>query len=86
MPRITPTTFYLSNRRHTLVTDRRTVVLEPGDVTVADTASAVTMTTKEPYSTIGLTVPASVLREFICDPEQIVGMRFSGKGLSYYQH
>jgi AraC-like DNA-binding protein len=70
---------YMSNRRHMLVTDKRTVVLEPGDVTVADTATAVTMTTKEPYSTVGLTVPASLLHTFIPEPEKVVGMRFSGR-------
>jgi len=74
-----PYNIYLSNRRQMLVTDRKTIVLEPGDVTVADSATAVTITTKEPYSTIGLTVPASVLRTYIPEPEQVVGVRFSGK-------
>jgi AraC family transcriptional regulator, positive regulator of tynA and feaB len=70
---------YLSNRRQMLATENRTVVLEPGDVTVADSATAVTITTKEPYSTIGLTVPASLLHEYIPDPGRVVGTRFSGK-------
>ncbi|MEP7243113.1 MAG: helix-turn-helix domain-containing protein [Gammaproteobacteria bacterium] len=70
---------YLSNRRQILVMDKRMVVLEAGDVTVTDGASALTITTKEPYSTIGLTVPASLLRRYIPDPEKIVGVRFSGK-------
>jgi AraC family transcriptional activator of tynA and feaB len=70
---------YLSNRRHMLATDKNTVVLEPGDVTVTDSATAMTMTTKEPYSTIGLTVPASLLHSYIAEPERVVGARFSGK-------
>jgi AraC family transcriptional regulator, positive regulator of tynA and feaB len=74
-----PYNIYLSNRRHMLVTDKKTIVLEPGDVTVADSATAVTMTTKEPYSTIGLTVPASLLHAYIPDPERVVGVRFSGR-------
>lgn len=70
---------YLSNRRQMLVTNQRTVVLEPGDVTVADSATALTITTNEPYSTIGLTVPASLLRAYIADPEKVIGVRFSGR-------
>jgi AraC-like DNA-binding protein len=46
---------------------------------VADSATAVRITTKEPYSTIGLTVPAGLLRTYIPEPEKIVGVRFSGK-------
>jgi AraC family transcriptional activator of tynA and feaB len=70
---------YLSNRRQSVVTGNRTVVLEPGDVTVTDPATAVAITTKEPYSTIGLTVPGSLLRNYIREPESVVGVRFSGK-------
>jgi AraC-like DNA-binding protein len=70
---------YMSNRRHTIVTPDRTVVLEPGDVTVSDSDTDVTITTKEPYTTIGLTVPADVLRSYISDPEKAVGVRFSSK-------
>lgn len=70
---------YISNRRHVVSTNRRTVVLEPGDVTVTDTATAVTMTTKEPYTTIGLTVPASLLSTHVAEPEKLVGVRFSSK-------
>jgi len=52
-------------------------------VTVADSAMAATMITDEPYTTIGLTVPASVLRHYLPEPEKAVGVRFSGKaGLS----
>jgi AraC family transcriptional activator of tynA and feaB len=74
-----PYNVYLSNRRQSVVTGDRTVVLEPGDVTVTDSATAVAITTKEPYSTIGLTVPGSLLRTYIQDPERVVGVRFSGK-------
>src|SRR5687767_2529586 len=70
---------YLSNRRHSIVSGDKSIVLEPGDVTVTDSATAVAITTKEPYSTIGLTVPGSLLRTYIRDPESVVGMRFSGK-------
>lgn len=74
---------YISNRRHMIATSNRTVTLEPGDVTVADSATAVTMTTKEPYTTVGLTVPASLLRKYMPEPEKAVGARFSSKtGLS----
>jgi len=74
-----PYNIYLSNRRQMLVTESRTVVLEPGDVTVADSATAVRITTKEPYTTIGLTVPAGLLRTYIPEPEKLVGVRFSGR-------
>ncbi len=69
----------MSNRRQSVAAGNRTVVLEPGDVTVTDPARAVSITTKEPYSTIGLTVPGSLLQTFIPDPERVVGVRFSGK-------
>lgn len=74
-----PYNIFLSNRRQMLVTGNKTIVLEPGDVTVTDPATAVTITTKEPYSTIGLTVPDSLLRTYIREPEKLVGVRFSGK-------
>jgi AraC family transcriptional activator of tynA and feaB len=70
---------YLSNRRQLLVKNGHTIILEPGDVTVADCSTAVAITTREPYSTIGLTVPASVLCTYIPDPEKFVGTRFSGR-------
>lgn len=78
-----PYNIYISNRRHKVVTNNRSVILEPGDVTVTDSAMAATMITNEPYTTIGLTVPASVLRRYLPEPEKAVGTRFSGKaGLS----
>jgi AraC family transcriptional activator of tynA and feaB len=70
---------YVSNRRHNVVTGNRSLVLEPGDVTVTDSATATSIMTKEPYSTIGLTVPGYVLRNFVRDPEALVGVRFPGK-------
>jgi AraC-like DNA-binding protein len=78
-----PFNIYISNRRHQVVTNNRSVILEPGDVMVADSAMAATMITNEPYTTIGLTVPANVLRTYLPEPENAVGVRFSGKaGLS----
>jgi AraC family transcriptional activator of tynA and feaB len=74
-----PYNIYVSNRRHVVATSNGTVILEPGDVTVADSAMALTMTTKEPYTTIGLTVPAGLLRTYIPEPETAVGARFSGR-------
>jgi AraC family transcriptional regulator, positive regulator of tynA and feaB len=78
-----PYNIYVSNRRHRVVTNNHSVILEPGDVTVADSAMAATMITNEPYTTIGLTVPAKVFRTYLPEPERAVGVRFSGKsGLS----
>lgn len=78
-----PYNIYVSNRRHKVVTNNHSVILEPGDITVADSAMAATMITKEPYTTIGLTVPASVFRSYVPEPDKAVGVRFSGKsGLS----
>jgi AraC-like DNA-binding protein len=74
-----PYNIYISNRRHKVVTNNRSVILEPGDVAVADSAMAATMTTNEPYTTIGLTVPANVLSAYLPEPEKAVGVRFSGK-------
>jgi AraC-like DNA-binding protein len=74
-----PYNIYLSNRRHVLVTDGRKVILEPGDVTISHASAGLTMTTKEPYSTIGLTVPGKLLRTHIAEPEKVVGVRFSCK-------
>jgi len=74
-----PYNIYMSNRRHTVVTNNRSTVLEPGDVTVADSGQAATMTTKQPYTTIGLTVPAELMHKYIPEPQLVVGARFSGK-------
>jgi AraC family transcriptional activator of tynA and feaB len=74
-----PYNIYVSNRRHAVATSNGTVILEPGDVTVADSARTLTMTTQEPYTTIGLTVPAGLLRTYISEPEKAVGARFSGR-------
>jgi AraC family transcriptional activator of tynA and feaB len=78
-----PYNIYVSNRRHKVVTNSHSVILEPGDVMVADSAMAATMITNEPYTTIGLTVPSKVFRTYLPEPERAVGVRFSGKsGLS----
>jgi AraC-like DNA-binding protein len=62
---------------------RHSLVLYPGDFTLADSALPSTITTDEPYTTIGLTVPASFLRAYVPNPERAVGVRFSGsEGLS----
>lgn len=74
-----PYNIYLSNRRHVLVSDGRKVTLEPGDVTIVHASAGLKMTTKEPYSTIGLTVPGKLLRAHIAHPEKVVGARFSCK-------
>jgi AraC-like DNA-binding protein len=74
-----PYNIYMSNRRHVVATRGSSVVLEPGDITISDSATAVTMITKEPYTTIGLTVPASLLHNYLSEPEKAVGVRFSGK-------
>lgn len=70
---------YILNRRQKIVINNRTVILDPGDFTVADSALATTLTTTEPYTTIGLTVPEDVLRRYVSEPENVVGVRFSGR-------
>jgi len=70
---------YILNRRQKIVTNNRTAILEPGDFTIADSTLAMTLTTAEPYTTIGLTVPEKVLHKYVPDPENAVGLRFSGK-------
>jgi len=78
-----PYHIYILNRRQKVVTRNRTVILQPGDFTLADSSLATTMTTEQPYTTIGLTVPSSVLRSYIPEPDKAVGARFCGKtGLS----
>jgi len=78
-----PYHIYILNRRQKVVTNNKTVILQPGDFTLADSALATTLITEQPYTTIGLTVPSSVLRTYIPEPEKAVGARFCGKtGLS----
>ncbi len=60
-----PYNIYILNRRQKIMTKDKTVVLDPGDVTITDSAVATTIITEEPYTTIGLTVPASLLRTYI---------------------
>lgn len=78
-----PYHIYILNRRQKVVTKHRTVILQPGDFTLADSSLATTLTTEQPYTTIGLTIPSSVLRTYIPEPDKVVGARFCGKtGLS----
>lgn len=70
---------YIMNRRQKVVTNNKSVILDPGDVMVTDSATATTISTNEPYTTIGLTVPSNILRRYIPEPEKAVGLRFSGK-------
>lgn len=73
-----PYSIYTVNRRQFVSTGGSSFVLEPGDFTLVDSAMASTMNTDEPYTTIGLTVPADFLRRHVPNPEKAVGMRFSG--------
>ncbi len=78
-----PYYIYMVNRIQCVVTGDKSLILRPGDFTIADSALVSTMTTEQPYTTIGLTVPAEVLRMHIPRPENVVGVRFSGSsGLS----
>ena len=78
-----PYHLYILNRRQKVITNKRTVILEPGDFTLADSALATTTVTNEPYAVIGLTVPANLLRMYVPHPDSAVGARFSGRtGLS----
>jgi AraC-like DNA-binding protein len=74
---------YIVDRTQHLVLGGRSLILEPGDFTLADSALASTITTDQAYTTIGLTVPAGFLRAYVPHPERAVGVRFSGsEGLS----
>jgi AraC-like DNA-binding protein len=78
-----PYSLYMVNRRQCVQTEHRRAVLEPGDFTLADSGLASSMLTDDPYTTIGLTVPADFLREHVPNPDAAVGLRFSGsEGLS----
>lgn len=74
---------YVANRSQHLLIGGRAVVLEPSDFTIADSAVTSTITTDQPYTAIGLTIPASALQNYVPRPERAIGMRFSGtEGLS----
>jgi AraC family transcriptional regulator, positive regulator of tynA and feaB len=74
---------YIVDRTQHLVLGGQALVLQPGDFTLADSALTSTIVTDEPYTTIGLTVPASFLRAYVHDPDRAVGVRFPGtEGLS----
>jgi AraC-like DNA-binding protein len=69
---------YIVDRRQRLVLGGQPLVLQPGDFTLADSILASTIVMDEPYTTIGLTVPASFLRAYMPDPDRVVGVCFSG--------
>lgn len=73
-----PYSLYTVNRRQHVIIGGNNFVLEPGDFTLVDSAMASMMNTSEPYTTIGLTVPAGFLRRHVPAPEKAVGLRFSG--------
>lgn len=74
---------YIVDRMQRLVLGGESLVLQPGDFTLADSALTSTITTDEPYTTIGMTVPASFLRAYVPAPDRAVGLHFSGSaGLS----
>lgn len=74
---------YTVDRTQRLLIGGQSLVLNPGDITLADSALTSTITTDEPYTTIGLTVPPSYLRAYVSNPERAIGVRFSGsEGLS----
>jgi AraC-like DNA-binding protein len=78
-----PYHLYMVSRRQMVATEDRRTVLEPGDFTLADSGLASSMLTDDPYTTIGLTVPADFLREHVPNPQAVVGLRFSGsEGIS----
>lgn len=78
-----PYHIFINNRRHQVLTETTSTVLEPGDVTLTNPSCATSMDTYSPSQSIGLSVPASVLRKYVPVPEQAIGVRFSGEnGLS----
>lgn len=74
-----PYYIYIVNRRQHVTTAGREFDLLPGDFTLADSAQHSAMVTEQPYTTIALTVPASLLRRHLPAPEEAVGIRFSGR-------
>jgi len=74
---------YIVDRTQRLVLGGQPLVLQPEDFTLADSVLTSTIVTDEPYTTIGLTVPASFLRAYVPNPDRAVGVRFAGsEGLS----
>jgi AraC family transcriptional regulator, positive regulator of tynA and feaB len=60
-----------------------TIILQPGDFTLADSALPSTLTTEQAYTTTGLTIPVELLRAYVPNPERAVGQHFPGsEGLS----
>lgn len=78
-----PYSIYTVNQPQQVVIRGSSFTLNPGDFTLVDSTLSSRMNTSLPYTTIGLTVPESTLRNFLPSPDQAVGVRFSGsKGLS----
>jgi AraC-like DNA-binding protein len=74
---------YIVDRAQRLVLGGQPLVLQPEDFTLADSVLTSTIVTDEPYTTIGLTIPASVLRAYVPNPDRAIGVRFTGaEGLS----
>jgi AraC-like DNA-binding protein len=74
---------YIVDRTQRVVLGGQPLVLQPDDFTLADSVLTSTIVTDEPYTTIGLTVPASVLRAYVPNPDRAVGLPFTGsEGLS----
>jgi len=69
---------YTVDRTQRVVLGGESLVLNPGDFTLADSRLTSTITTDEPYTTIGLTVPVQLLRAYVPNPERATGVRFSG--------
>jgi AraC-like DNA-binding protein len=74
---------YTVDRTQRLVLGGQQLVLQPEDFTLADSVLPSTIVTDEPYTVIGLTIPAGVLRAYVPNPDRAVGVRFTGsEGLS----
>jgi AraC family transcriptional activator of tynA and feaB len=69
---------YIVDRRQRVVLDGQTLLLEPGDFAMGDSRLRSSITMDEPYTTIGLTVPAHVLRAYVANPARAVGASFRG--------
>lgn len=69
---------YTVNSLQNVVVGGQALDLTPGDFTLADSMVPSTIVTNEPYATIGITVPAHILRTYLPKPERAIGVRFSG--------
>jgi len=69
---------YIVDRTQRLMLGGQSLMLQPGDFTLADSVLPSTIVTDGPYTTIGLTVPASFLRAYVPNPDRAVGICFPG--------